>query len=449
SPAWSPDGAQIAFVSNRQPDWDRHDNTDIWVVAARAGSTPRQISTFEGADYGPIAWSPDGRRVAYAQGTPTKYSQYPFQQIAIAPLNGGHVVLPTAALDRDTTLPRFSEDGRFVDFLIADSLSGQLGRVAIGGGPVQRLIAGDRTVGSFSRAAKRTAVLITDSHTPKEIYAWEQGRLRQLTHHNRDWLQNVEFGAAERIEFSGVDGVPVHALLIKPPGYRAGQKYPLITWIHGGSYARDGFGFYLDMQLFAARGYVVLQVNYRGSSGRGVEFGRGIHADWGNKDRTDVLAGVDYLVAQGIADPDRLGVGGWSYGGILTNYIIAKDTRFKAAISGAGFGNLLSHYGTSEHIVQLDAELARPWDNPQQWLDLSYPFFSANRIRTPTLYVSGQNDFNVPVAGSEQMYQALKSLGTPTQLVIYPNETHRIGKSSVRRDLLERYLAWYARYLQG
>jgi len=173
-----------------------------------------------------------------------------------------------------------------------------------------------------------------------------------------------------------------------------------------------------------------------------------IYADWGNKDVEDVLAGVNYTVAKGISDPDHLGVGGWSYGGILTNYVIASDTRFKAAVSGAGSSDIFAGYGTDMYVREYDAELGPPWKSTEVYLKLSYPFLHADRIKTPTLFMAGQKDFNVPLLNSEQMYQALRTLGIPTQLIIYPNQYHGISKPSYVKDRLERYVAWYDKYLK-
>jgi dipeptidyl aminopeptidase/acylaminoacyl peptidase len=203
----------------------------------------------------------------------------------------------------------------------------------------------------------------------------------------------------------------------------------------------------LERQLFAARGYVVLAINYRGGSGRGAEYTRSIFADWGNKEVADLLAGVDFAVASGIADPERLGIGGWSYGGILTDFTIASDTRFKAAISGAGAANELSMYGSDQYIKQYSNELGPPWKNPDLWMKVSYPFFKADRIHTPTLFMGGQSDFNVPIIGSEQMYQALRTLGVPTELVIYPGQFHLLRRPSYIRDRMLRYYAWFDKYL--
>ncbi len=207
--------------------------------------------------------------------------------------------------------------------------------------------------------------------------------------------------------------------------------------------------FMADWQAYAARGFVVVAANPRGSSGRGFDFARAIYADWGHKDVQDVLAAVDHVVAAGIADPARLGVGGRSYGGILTNYVIASDTRFKAAVSGAGASNFAALYGHDMYAREYELELGTPWANRGVWDRLSYPFLHAYRIKTPTLFYCAEQDFNVPCNGSEQMYQALRSLGVPTQLVIYPGENHALTVPSYLQDRMERLIEWNERHLVG
>ena len=162
----------------------------------------------------------------------------------------------------------------------------------------------------------------------------------------------------------------------------------------------------------------------------------------------DLHGAVDYLVNQGIADPDKLGVGGWSYGGILTDYLIASDTRFKAACSGAGTGFTLSLYGVDQYVSQYENEIGPPWKSIDKYLKISYPLLKADRIKTPTLFMSGEKDFNVPTAGSEQMYQALRSLGISTQLIVYPGQFHGITIPGYQKDRFERYLAWYDKYVK-
>jgi dipeptidyl aminopeptidase/acylaminoacyl peptidase len=267
-------------------------------------------------------------------------------------------------------------------------------------------------------------------------------------------MAELEFGAVEDIAFPSRDGTIIHGMLVEPPDYHAGQSYPTILWIKGGPNGQDSHGLTVDTypvalerQWFAAHGYVALAVNYRGSTGRGAAFAQAIAADWGHKEVADLLGAVDYAVREKIADPHRLGVGGWSYGGILTDYIIASDTRFKAAVSGAGSGNQLGMYGADEYILQYNAELQPPWAATPLWLKVSYPFFHADRIKTPTLFLGGDKDFNVPIAGGEQMYAALRTLGVPAQLIVYPGQHHLLTRPSYIKDCMQRYLAWFDRYL--
>jgi dipeptidyl aminopeptidase/acylaminoacyl peptidase len=272
--------------------------------------------------------------------------------------------------------------------------------------------------------------------------------MRRLTHQNDALIGELQLGATEDFASRSKDGTEVHGLMVKPASYTAGKKYPMLLMIHGGPNGQDEHSFSFDRQLFAAHDYVVISVNYRGSSGRGSAFQKAIFADWGGKEVMDLLGAVDYAVASGVADPDRLGIGGWSYGGILTDYTIASDTRFKAAVSGASSALQLSMYGSDQYIVQYENELGPPWKSRDLWVKLSYPFFQADRIKTPTLYLSGDRDFNVPTIGVEQMYQALKSLGVDTELIVYPGQFHGIMVPSYQRDRLERYLAWFDKYLK-
>jgi dipeptidyl aminopeptidase/acylaminoacyl peptidase len=247
----------------------------------------------------------------------------------------------------------------------------------------------------------------------------------------------------------------VHGLLHKPPGFVAGRRYPLVLWIHGGPNGQDEHNIDLEAttpsmvrRLLASHGYLVLGVNYRGSTGRGMAFARAIAGDWGNKEVQDLLAGVDYVLGLGIADPKRLGIGGWSYGGILTDYTIARDGRFAVAASGAGSANQISMYGSDQYVMQYNAELGPPWKSAALWEKISYPFFHADRIHTPTLFMGGESDFNVPVAGGEQMYQSLRTLGVPAQLVVYPGEFHSLKRPSFLVDRWQRYIEWLDRYLK-
>lgn len=452
-PAFSPDGQQIAYVSNRSGGPHEVGVDEVYLVAATADSKPQRLLSTWSPNKQRLEWSPDGTLIAFLQGNELKYNAYIMDTLAVAEVKSGDVRALTGSLDRAVLSPTFSSDGRSIQFAVEDDGTQYPAQITLATGAIQRL-AGPMVVHELAAAAGHTAVLVSSDQTPVEAYALEQGRLRPLSAHNHTLFAELALGSVEDIAFRSRDGTQIHGQIVKPPDFVSGRRYPTIVWIHGGPNGQDdhslqleGYGPPLERQLFATHGYVVLAINYRGGTGRGAKFARSITADWGHKEVEDLLAGVDYAIAQGIADPARLGVGGWSYGGLLTDYLIASDTRFKAAISGAGSGNQLSTYGTDEYIVQYNAELGPPWRSTALWLKVSYPFFHADRIRTPTLFLGGDKDFNVPVAGGEQMYQALATLGIPTQLVVYPGEYHVLTRPSFLVDRFERYLGWMERYL--
>ena len=455
-PAWSPDGKSLVFVSKRRPDADRDSNWDLYVMDAAPGgsATPRQLTLFEGPDNDPDtesrpAWSPDGRSIAYLQGGPLKLIYYAVQKLAVMPTAGGAPRILTAALDRNVAHPVWSSDGSSIYFQLEDDRTVGLARVPAAGGAIERLVSGPRVVSAFAAGANgKLAVLASTPLAPAEVFALDGTTLRPLSRQNDAWLSRVRLGPVEPISFKSRDGTAINGFVVKPPDFVAGKRYPTILRIHGGPVSQYQNEFDFQLQTLAGHGYLVVVANPRGSSGRGEQFSTAIFADWGNKDAQDVLAAVDYAAAQGLADPARLGVGGWSYGGILTNYVIAQDRRFKAAVSGASISNILAGYGTDQYVREYEAELGVPWKAADTWVKLSVPFLHADRISTPTLFLCGDKDFNVPLLNSEQMYQALRSLGVETQLVIYPGQHHGINKPSYRRDRLERYLAWYDKYLK-
>ena len=442
-------------MSKRTRDFDRTNNYDIYVVAATTGATPRQVTTFEGPDMDPgwggrpPAWSPDSKYIAYVQGGPEKLIYYAGQKLAVVPTSGGTPRILTPSLDRNVLSPQWAPDGSSIVFLLEDDRVTQLASVPAQGGPVRQLTEGRRFVGDYSIGADgKIAVLSSMPGAPEEVFALEGSQLRPLSRQNDAWLSKIQLAPVEEISFKSRDGTPIDGFLVRPVGYQTGTRVPTVLRIHGGPVYQFSNEFSFEWQLLAAQGFAVVAANPRGSSGRGEKFALGIWADWGNKDSQDVLAAVDYAIAQGVADPKRLGVGGWSYGGILTNQVIARDSRFKAAISGAGQSNALAGYGTDQYVREYEAELGKPWTNSDTYVKVSYPFFHADRIVTPTLFMCGDKDFNVPLLNSEQMYQALRSLGREAQLVIYPGEFHQIRKPSYERDRLQRYLDWYGRHLQ-
>jgi dipeptidyl aminopeptidase/acylaminoacyl peptidase len=447
--AWSPDGKWIAFVSAREPDAERNDNNDVYVVEARAGATPRRLTSFNGSDGGPLAWSPDGTMIAYRQGPEPKYSAYGggFSTLAVVPAAGGAPKMLTNALDRPVGGARWSADGKTIVGTVADDQREYLVRVRADGSGLDRVPSTLPVITGFSMGADGgLAVLGTTPTQPTEIFAVDAGGTRQLTHHN-DWINDVALSTAEAVSAKADDGNEVHGILRRPAGARAGVKLPLLVRPHGGPAGQDAFAFDFEKELLAAQGYGVLAPNYRGSSGRGSAYTISIAGDWCNKEVRDIEGMLNQLIKTGVADENRLGVGGWSYGGILTDCLIAADPRFKAATSGAGVSNVLGFYGHDQYIVQYDLELGQPWKNLDKYLKVSTAFLHADKIKTPTLFLGGSADNNVPVLGGEQMYQALKSLGIDTELIVYPGETHSIRRPSFQRDRLERYLEWYRKYL--
>ena len=453
-PAFSPDGREIAYVSRRVEGEPVEVGIDeIYLLATSPGAKPRRLLKTWTPNHQHLQWSPDGRQIAFLIGDEPKFNAYILDDLAVVEVASGHVRDLTNKLDRAVVSPVFTSDGRAIQFAIEDDGFQYPAQVVLATGTITHLV--DSTVVSeLASAAGHTAVLATSNESAVEVYALEAGKLRPLSAHNRALLDEIALGTVEDIAFTSHDGTAIHGQIVKPSDFVQGHRYPTILWIHGGPNGQDqhelaleGYGPPLERQLFATHGYVVLAVNYRGSTGRGAAFARSILADWGHKEVEDLLAGVDYAVAKGIADPGRLAVGGWSYGGLLTDYVMASDTRFRAAISGAGSGNQLTTYGTDEYIVEYNAEIGAPWRNPALWIQLSYPFFHAERIRTPTLFLGGDKDFNVPIAGGEQMYQALRTLGIPTELVVYPGEYHVLTRPSFLVDRSARYLAWMEKYL--
>ena len=447
---WSPDGKRLAFTSERvDGDPDRFNNGDIFVVDAAPGATPIKLTTWSGPDAAPV-WSPDGSRIAYLQGSEPQLSAYTQNTIAIVPATGGATQLLATSLDRDVNQLSWSADGTSLRFLLGDDRAQHLAQVDVATGTVTRTVSGRRVVTSYDVAPNgRLALNTGTAQRAAEVHAWDNANLRVLTHVNDSVFASLQLGTTEDVQFKNKDGLTVGALVTKPANFDPSKKYPMVLRIHGGPNGQDQHLFQFERELFAANGYVVLQVNYRGSSGRGQAWKKAIFADWGNKEVQDLLAGVDHVISLGYVDPERLGIGGWSYGGILTDYTIATTTRFKAGTSGAGSALQTTMYGSDQYIFQYENELGAPWKNPKVWEKVSYPFYKADRIKTPTLYMGGEKDFNVPIAGSEQMYQALKSLGVPTQLIVYPGQFHGISRPSFVKDRYDRYLEWYGKYLVG
>lgn len=445
-PDWSPDGTRIVFTSARHTDEDRTDETDLYVIDARAGAAPRRLTSTPTVERA-ASWSPDGRSIAFLQGTFVPVPMYGTQRVAVIPADGGAVRVLAPALDRPQTAPVWTDRGDALLTVIDDDRRGVLLRIALADGAIARVVDGRQLVESVHQAKGRLAIVLGDATTPGEVHALDASGPRRLTHENDAWRATVKLAGVEEFESRSRDGTIVRGLLARAAGAEPGRPHRTVLWIHGGPVAQDDHSFWLEREVLAAAGWNVLQMNYRGSSGRGEAHQRAIYADWCGKEVEDLLGAVDQAVRSGIADSARLAVGGWSYGGILTDCLIATTPRFKAAVSGAGSSLFTSMFGSDQYAAQYLAELGAPWKDPALWQKLSYAFWRAERISTPTLFMGGADDFNVPIAGSEQMYLALRSREVPTQLVVYPGQHHGIRRPSFAIDRMERWTTWMERWV--
>jgi dipeptidyl aminopeptidase/acylaminoacyl peptidase len=375
---------------------------------------------------------------------------YATSHLAVSSAQGGQTRILTAALDRMVFQPRFAPEGRHIWFLLEDSGEQSLARIKTSGGKADRVVRGEDVVKQFHVGRRgEVAALISRPHLPPEVFVVEGGKLEQKTFTNRDLLDGITLGAVKKVAFKSSDGTAIEGFAILPAAYVEGKRYPTILDIHGGPQSQYDYSFSFEAQLYAAQGYVVIHPNPRGSTGYGQAFCLAIWQDWGGPDFDDVMAAVDDAIARGWADPERLGVTGWSYGGMLTDHVITKTDRFKAAITGASEVLYVANYGHDEYQRWWELELGLPWEPEARAIyERLSPFNRVDRIVTPTLILGGEEDWNVPIINSEQLYQALKRLGVETQLVVYPGEYHSIARPSYRKDLYERYLNWFGRFLQ-
>jgi dipeptidyl aminopeptidase/acylaminoacyl peptidase len=378
-----------------------------------------------------------------------KLFDYATRHLAISPATGGPAKVLTLSIDRMVTNPRFAPDGKSIYFIADDDGTQNLLRISVTGESLSRPIPGRLMLNAYSLAPTGDiAAQIATIDRPDELFVFPNVKLTPLTHTNDALFSQLKLSHGEYVHFKSKDGTQISGYLYKPLEYVPGQKYPTLLIPHGGPVWAYYAEFSHLAQLYAANGYAVLFPNPRGSSGYGQDYSKAIFGDWGNRDFQDDMAMVDYAIEQGIGDPDKLGVGGWSYGGISTDFIISQTTRFKAAISGAGAAEFLSLYGHDQYQKDYETELGLPWESQAAWKKVS-PFRNVSKVTTPTLFMGGNIDWNVPILGGEQMYQALKRLGRTTELVVYPDEYHEFKLPSHIADRFERDLAWYAHFVKG
>ena len=453
-PSISPNGESIAYMT-KEGDFDRHNNWEIFIKNIKGDESHRKLLSNNGEDISTSypsrpEWSPDGEKIAYLHGGDHSMLWYALQEVSIIDVETGDIDFITQGFDRNTSLPQWSGDGQNIFFILEDNMKSQLMKYSFLDNTTKKITPDNMYLSGYAQSYHVTDDEIifqsSTSEIPSEIYHLKEDQINPITSVNEQFIKNKFIGSTELISFQSFDGLTINGMMIKPPNFDSKKKYPLMIRIHGGPVSQYGRYFDFDWQLFASNNYVVIVTNPRGSSGRGFEFQKSIFAEWGIEDSKDISAALDFALDLGYIDENKLGIGGWSYGGMLTNYVIAKDNRFHAATSGAGISNILSGFGHDHYIREYIIELGTPWDNLDAWLNVSHPFLSADEIVTPTLFLVGEKDWNVPLIGSEQMYQALKHLEIPTQLVIYPNEHHGLSKPSYIKDRLDRYLDWHGKY---
>jgi len=455
-PAWSPDGRRIAFVSSHAEDWDVEPYRDVFVVDA-GGGEPEQLTGGDAWHEAP-SWSPDGSLIA-CRYSPGGFDSPRHGQIAVLQAATGERRLLTSSLDRNCApYPEVREPvwhGDTLLFVLEDGGNNHLYRVpADGSGAPETVIGGETWVTGFDLAGGRIVHSATTSVSPAEVYEGE----RRLSDVSSSFAGGVELAEPERFTATSADGTEVEAWMMKPIGFEAGRRYPVLLSIHGGPFTQYGNRFHDEFQVYAAAGYVVLYANPRGSSGYSEAWGRAIHGPvdegpgWGTVDYEDLMAVVDEALQRfDFCDPDRLGVLGGSYGGYMTSWIVGHTDRFRAACSERAVNNFVLEGGSSDFGWWFKAEVgAHWWEAPEVYLKISPATYAAN-ISTPLLILHSENDLRCPIGNAEDLFAILRLLRREVEFVLFPAESHeltRSGSPAHREMRFDLILDWFGRHLQ-
>jgi dipeptidyl aminopeptidase/acylaminoacyl peptidase len=452
--AWSPDGKRIAFASDREPKrHDRQFRADIWVVPA-SGGVPKKLTRSRGAANWP-AFSPDGKTIAYLGHEHGDAASGKNTHVMVVPTTGAAAPRSVSA-SVDQTVPsaglaqRWSRDGKSIFFLVQEHGNQALYRANVPSGDATRVLDGDRQVFQYAmtRDDRQIAFTAASASRPQELYATTLAggaRERNLSRANDDFLAACEPGSHKRMTHRAPDGLEIESFVLYPPAYRAGQRYPLVLYIHGGPHAQHPlWGFAMRPQTLAGAGYVVLMPNPRGSSGYGEAFMEMCTRDWGGADYRDLMASVDTLVRKGVADPERLFVTGYSYGGFMTTWVVGHTDRFKAAIIGAPVADHISMLGTTEIPHFSQQEVTSPWDDLQATWEGS-PLSHLPNCTTPVLIEHHEGDLRCPIGQAEEVFQTLKMLGKEVEFVRYPGGFHILEFHAPSQDLdyQQRQIDWF------
>ncbi len=449
-PAWSPDGRSVAFTSNRTPDPDSNQNTDIFVVDAYSGAVARAVATTPGEDRSP-AWSPDGKTIAYVAGGDPKDLWYGASHLALVPAQGGPAKPLTAVLDRNVFSPRFSADGTSIFFLIEDGGNQHLARVPVSGGSVERVVAGEREVLAFDVGPKDELVFLENTpQMPPEVSALRGNEVRRVTKTNADFLKNIALGEVRRLAAKSPDGTAVDGFVVLPPGYRNGEKVAAILWPHGGPASQYSTGFDLMHQVLAAAGYAVIAPNPRGSTGYGTAFMNLDNTTKRMDSVTDLAHAAYWLRDQKKGDAKRLAVYGGSYGGFM---VLAQVTHYPdlwaAGINVVGICNFVTFLEKTGAYRRAHRE--QEYGNlreHREFLERISPLHHVGKIKCPMLVIHGANDPRVPVEEAEQIVAALKKRNIPVEYLRYEDEGHGLAKLKNRLDAYPKMADFLDRYLK-
>jgi dipeptidyl aminopeptidase/acylaminoacyl peptidase len=442
---WSPDSRSIAFLVSPTGKPDDENLTDIGIVPVEGGA----LRTL-GVIGSPFAWSPDGRWIAWA-GPSDRNAYVAKSDLWIIPAAGGRPVNLSAGFDEDAEAPAWSPGSDTLFFHSAQGATTMLAAVSLGGGAV-RLVADRHAEAGAPVIARDGHMAWTQSGTlePVEVrIAARAGAAGEPMTTVNAAVAKLALGATRTVRWTSTDGVPVEGVLLRPNRARVTGPLKTLVLLHGGPYAsRYALGFQSTAQYFAAHGYQVFMPNFRSSGGYGTAFMMRKRSDWGGQDWDDVMTGVDSLVKWGLADGRRLGVFGHSYGGYLSAWAITHTHRFEAACVSAGAVDLAAHYGQSDiHRYRAFEFEGTPWEAPEHW-QRSSPITTVASAKTPTLILVGESDQRVPMPQSQELYQALKTLGVPTEFVHYPREPHGLREPRHRADWLARMLSWFDRWVK-
>ncbi|HEX7737376.1 MAG TPA: S9 family peptidase [Ktedonobacteraceae bacterium] len=474
-PSWSPDGKTLAFTSSREDDRWRAPAADVYTLAfenGKAGELRRLTDGTLGA--AAPAWSPDGLTIAFLANL--KWKSGGHMDVYTIPASANKAAATNLTLDFEGSFmdwtntdadardehgapsPIWSPDGKTIYAVAAHRGASRVFAISSSGGNQHPrvLTSGDIHVRDFAadQACKHLAVLIGNPSRPPEVFVTTtaaNGELRQLTNTNHELFSQLDLGTLEHLEYTGAEGWPMEGWILKPPAFDPTQKYPLILQIHGGPHTQFGYGFFHEMQVQAAQGYVVLFTNPRGSAGYGRDFALAVRGDWGRVDSLDIMAGVDAVIAKGYIDESRLGVTGGSYGGFMTNWLLGHNTRFKAGVTDRCVSNLTSMFGASDFgwMFGDDDFEATPWTNLEKLLFHS-PITYVKNIQAPLLIVHSEQDLRCGIEQSEQLFIALKYLGRETQFVRFEGQSHGLSRGGHPRLRLERLRhgqKWFKKYL--